>query len=329
MTLRPILPLVIAAAVVAALMVVWWLHGWRAKGRTSRFAGGVRVVLALLAVGIALRPIQGQFEPRPLESNSDVLIMIDRTTSMGATDHAAGQHRMDGVAADLSELVQQIGGAQVSIILIDDEAQLAVPFTTDSAAVISFGRTIGWRNSKKAAGSDISVGVDLARQALERAAMDRPDHMRYFVYFGDGEQTVEGAPRSFAELREWLSGALVLGYGTSTGATMPVSPETDELVTVEGVAQKSVLDEKNLKNIAVQLGGEYLHRVAPGGLPELVPSEVRTEEEFVTVTEYYWILALLSVPPMLLLLVQSILGIRTARAELNPDQRATRRGGNR
>ncbi|MCW5953997.1 MAG: VWA domain-containing protein, partial [Propionibacteriaceae bacterium] len=164
MMLRPILPLVVLAGFAFALLVAGLVHGWRAKGRSARIAGWLRVVLALLAIGIALRPVQGHFEPRPAESRSDVLLMIDRTTSMGATDYAGGASRMAGVAADVAELMQQVAGARVAVIVIDDEAQLAVPFTTDAAAVTGFVGSVGWRNAKTAAGSDISVGVDLARE---------------------------------------------------------------------------------------------------------------------------------------------------------------------
>lgn len=319
MTLRPILPLVVLAAAVLVLLLVWWLRGWRSASGLARVSGGLRVVLALLVLGIALRPIQGHDEPRPVESRSDVLIMIDRTTSMGATDYAGGEPRMDGVAADVAALVQHVAGARVGVIVIDNEAQLAVPFTTDGQAVTGFVRTLGWRPARTAAGSDISVGVDLARQTLERAAAERPDHQRYFVYCGDGEQTVDAVPGSFAELADLLSGSLVLGYGTATGSTMLVSPESDEQVRVDGIAQLSRLDEPNLLTIAAQAGGQYLRRSAPGGLPELVGAQVLTEAEFVTTAEFYWMLALAGVPLLVTLLARAVLGVKTARSELNRD----------
>jgi Ca-activated chloride channel family protein len=316
MSVQPVVPLLVAAGVAVVLMLVLWIRGWRSKRLAAHVDGALRLLLAVLAVGVALRPVQGHFEPQPLESRSDVLIMIDRTTSMGATDYAGGQHRMDGVAADLVELLQHAAGAQVSVIVIDDEAQVAVPFTTDDAAVASYVRTVGWRSAKTASGSDISVGAELARRSLEQAAAARPDHLRYFVYAGDGEQTVGTPPKSFAGLAELLAGSLVLGYGSASGTTMPVSPGSRELVKIDGVPQKSVVDEQNLKAIADQVGGQYLHRDGGGSLPELVPNEVRSETEFVTTAEYYWIIALAGAPIILILLGRSIHHARTARAEL-------------
>ena len=316
MMLRPILPLLVLAGFALVLLVAGLVHGWRSKGRPARIAGWLRVILAVLAIGIALRPVQGHFEPRPAEPRTDLLIMIDRTTSMGATDHAGGSPRMAGVAADVAELAQQVAGARVGVIVIDDEAQLAVPFTTDAAAVTGFATSVGWRNATTAAGSDISVGVELARETLERAATERPDHQRYFLYCGDGEQTVDTPPRSFAELADLLAGSLVLGYGTTTGATMLLSPDPDELVAINGVPQVSMLDEPNLTAIAGQLGGQYLHRTAPSGLPQLVPPDAHATDEFVTTIEYYWMLALAGVPLLLVLLGRAVFGVRTARAEL-------------
>lgn len=330
MMLRPILPLMVLAGLALIALAAALVHRWRVKGRPARIAGWLRVILAILALGIALRPVQGHFEPRPAEPHVDVLLMIDRTTSMGATDYGAGAPRMSGVAADVAELMGQAAGARVAVIVIDDEAQLAVPFTTDAAAVTGFVGSVGWRNAKTAAGSDISVGVDLARQTLERAALERPDHQRYFVYYGDGEQTVDTPPRSFGELVDLLAGSLVLGYGTSAGATMPLHPDTDELVTIDGVPQVSHLDEPNLTAIAGQLGGQYLHRTGAAGLPKLVPPENRTSDEFVTTVEYYWMLALAGVPLLLVLLGRAVVGVRTARSELTVEREPVpRKGGTR
>lgn len=97
---------------------------------------------------------------------------------------------------------------------------------------------------------------------------------------------------------------------------MTTSPDSDELVMVDGVVQKSVIDEANLKAVAEQLGGQYLHRDGTGTVPELVPGGLESQVEFVTTTEYYWLIALAGVPVVVYLLGQSIFRIRAARAEL-------------
>ena len=47
-------------------------------------------------------------------------------------------------------------------------------------------------------------------------------------YLGDGEQTTDLPPQSFAALAAYLDGGAVLGYGTSEGGPMPeFFPPTD------------------------------------------------------------------------------------------------------
>ncbi|WP_235736271.1 VWA domain-containing protein [Nocardioides alcanivorans] len=213
--------------------------------------------------------------------------------------------------------MQQLAGSRVAVIVFDDDARLAVPFTTDVTTLAAFWETVGWRPSAKASGSDVSVAAELAEHVLRRAAEERPDHERYVVYVGDGEQTAEAAPASFAPVQELVSGALVLGYGTPSGGRMTVSDDSDEPIRIDGKVQLSKIDESALKAIAEQVGGEYAHRAAAGDLPELVASgPTETATETVPGDEYYWIVAVVAVGGLLWLLWVSVAGLRSAREEL-------------
>ena len=218
---------------------------------------------------VLLAALQLQFTSRadpPSPTSVDLLLVVDRTTSMGATDLGGAQPRMTGVASDVAELMEAMPGARVCVVAADNEARVVTPWTTDGSAVVTAARTIGWREEGYGTGSDISVGVPIALEQLTAASRARPGAARYLVYFGDGEQTTSTPPRSFAPLRPLLTDSLVLGYGTAEGATMSVRPGADELVQRDGVPQVSRIDEAALGLIADQLGGRYQHRTAPGEL---------------------------------------------------------------
>ncbi|WP_166390153.1 VWA domain-containing protein [Nocardioides ochotonae] len=314
MSVQPVWPVLVLAAV-ALVLSCWSLRDWRSSSGMQRGALAARVVLALLAVGIGLRPTGLHEVEVPVPSTTDLVLLVDRTASMGALDGPAGRARIEAAGEDLAELVQQTAGANTTVIVFDDVARVAVPFTTDAAAVSTYLRTVGWRPSAKATGSDISVAVELAEQVLRSARAEHPEHQRYLVYAGDGEQTQDGAPGSFGSLREGLTGSLVLGYGTAEGGAMPVAPGEQRLVEIEGEEQVSRIDGAALSRIAEELGGQYLHRTGPGSLPTLTRGPTSARVELQPGEEHYWVLALAAVPFLLHLLAVAVWGSRAAKEE--------------
>lgn len=309
MTWRPEWWLVLPVTTVLVVLLVLTLRQWGRATTGQRSAALSRVVVAAGLVLVVLRP-SGQHEVEtPVASRVDLLVMLDRTGSMGALDHAGGS-RMDAAGEDLAEVVATSGGARVTVIAFDDTARVVVPGTTDARGVVTTLRTIGWRPSAKATGSDISVGLELARETLAQAATERPDSRRVLVYAGDGEQTLSSEPASFSELATLVDEAWVLGYGTAGGGRMPVAPGDEQLVTRGGVDQLSRMDEQALHTIADDLGGTYLHRGGGADLPDVAVSTAR-EREVVPGAEYYWIAALVVAPAALL---QVFLAVRRWRA---------------
>jgi Ca-activated chloride channel homolog len=312
--LQPIWPVLAAGVVLLAATLVWARGRWSSGARPETAA---RILLALVAIGIGLHPVGATEVGAPRRTTVDLVLVVDRTTSMGAQDYAGARPRMEGVAADLTSLVAAASGARVAVVVFDDDARLAVPFTTDANSVATYLQTVGWRPTAKASGSDISVAAPLTEQVLRQAAADRPDHDRYVVYAGDGEQTAETPPAGFAAAQALVTDALVLGYGTAEGGPMTVSDDSDELVRIDGVVQTSRSDEAALGSIAEQLGGTYAHRTAPGDLPELVPPGAPSAEtETVPGEEYAWVLGLLAGAALLVLIWTAVRRLRDVREEV-------------
>jgi Ca-activated chloride channel family protein len=317
MTVQPVWMVLVPAAALLAVTVADLLRPGGTAAPGARTAAWARVLLAALAVVIGVRPVGLLTADVPVGSTVDVLVMVDRTASMGATDHDDGRSRLDGVAQDVDALVESITGANVALLVFDDDARVAVPFTTDGRAVASYVRTMGWRPGAKATGSDISVGVDLAQRTLDEAARARPGNRRYLVYAGDGEQTKQQEPTSFAGLAPQVEDAFVLGYGTSKGGVMPVQPGSTEVLRRDGEVPRSRADGEALRAIAAQTGGEYLRRAGGAPLPDLVPSHQLTRPELRPGVEHYWWLALAGVPLLLVLMSASTRAARSAREELH------------
>lgn len=278
-----------------------------------------RLLVLVLAAAMALQARLGADDDRAAPpATLSVLLIVDRTTSMGAQDWNGTQPRIDGVAGDVQELVTRLGAARYAVITSDNVARVSAPWTTDASAVVSLASTMGWREESYGTGSDIAASADLARQVLAEEAAARPHAARFVVYLGDGEQTAKDAPGSFAGLRVLAEDALVFGYGTEAGGRMRQSPASDELVERHGEPQLSHIDEAALRRIAGELGGGYEHRTAPGPFAAALPAATAAvvEEGDSDALALGWILGLVALAPLGWELFATLRAWRSARREV-------------
>lgn len=238
---------------------------WRAlAARTQAVAWIRRSVMVLLAAGMLSHPgVPGGLVPTGSVS-ANVFVVIDTSQSMAAEDFG-GQTRLDGVRADVRDVTYAFAGADISVITFNSQASLNVPLTSDGTAVIEMTRAMRPEIAETSRGSSISAARDLLVTEVERLRASSPGDPIVVIYMGDGEQTSADAVESFSDLRGSIAGGFVLGYGTSSGATMPRSTYTglsDEYVIDPATGQPaiSVIDESNLRTIAQETGLTYLHR---------------------------------------------------------------------
>lgn len=260
MTISPTWPVLVATLVILAL------HLWMSRDAFGTASVWLRTGALLVVAVMALQPAIAGGDDTPTPTATDVVLVIDRTTSMGAVDYFGTSPRMTGVAEDVSALVAAMPTARYAVVVMDNDARIEVPWTTDTTAVVSFVETMGWREESYGIGSDISVGKPVAEGLLAGSAEDRPQARRFMLYMGDGEQTMAINPSSFEPLSHLLTDSAVLGYGTETGGEMTLRPDTDELVERDGIPQVSRIDQASLQQISDELGGTYHLRSAPGGL---------------------------------------------------------------
>lgn len=258
-----------------------------------------RIVLAVIFAAILLLPSLPSATPNAqfANSNIDLVFIVDRTTSMAATDFAGGRTRLEGVAEDIRRVAELVPQARYSVITIDNRAQVALPPTSDTAALTTLAETLGWRDELQGSGTDIGIATDVVVQLLHSSQEDHPRNKRYVIYMGDGEQTARSAPTSLAPVRPYCDGAQVFGYGTAAGATMLSRPGSSEILTRNGEQPVSKIDEGNLQKLAAELGGQYEHRTGSKeltlwpGITAGAEPDPQQSDEFPVV----WILGLVAV----------------------------------
>ncbi|MFJ4015071.1 VWA domain-containing protein [Microbacterium sp. NPDC090014] len=304
--------LALLCAPVAALAVMALV---RATGR-GRALWAMRLVMLLACFVMLLRPGIPGGATETLATDTDIVLVVDTTASIVAEDWDGDKPRLDGVRADVQAIVDEYPGARFALITFDATADLRMPLTTDTTALVSSLEVLRPEVTSQSRGSSIGIANQLLSDTLSNAAESSPDRSRMVFYFGDGEQTVSSAPEPFDGSAELTDAGAALGYGTAEGGPMKlttggVDGSSSEYIEYEGANALSVIDEGNLEAIASDLGVEYQHRTADAALtlPE-APSTTTTYAESGTVgnvTELYWVAALVIV---------ALLGVELTRASM-------------
>lgn len=304
--------LVLLCVPVAALAVIALT---KAKGR-DRALWAMRLVMLLACFFMFLRPGIPGGATQTLATDTDIVLVVDTTASIVAEDWDGDKPRLDGVRADVQAIVDEYPGARFALITFDASADLRMPLTTDTTALVSSLEVLRPEVTSQSRGSSIGIANQMLADTLSNAADASPDRSRMVFYFGDGEQTVTSAPEPFDGSEKFTDAGAVLGYGTAEGGPMKlttgsVGGSSGEYIEYQGENAMSVIDEGNLEAIAAELGVEYQHRTADAELtlPE-APSTTTGYAESGSVgniTELYWIAALV---------VVALLGVELTRASM-------------
>ncbi|MBF4634338.1 VWA domain-containing protein [Agreia pratensis] len=314
------LPVLIAVFTVLAAFVIWQLI--RRENRPRLLSWSLRAAIVVVLLLVALRPGVPGAAGEKATTDVDVFFVVDTTTSIIAEDFDGSDPRLDGVKSDIVDLVAAYPGAKFALMSFDSSAVLRVPLTSDATAVSNAADVLAPEITLYSNGSSITQAKDLLASTLQRAQDAEPDRSRVVYYFGDGEQTSSAPVESFDESAPLVSAGFVFGYGTEAGGQMRVQTgyydddKTDDGYVKDdtGSPARSVIDEKNLRTIADQLGVEYVHRTSPGDAPVAdvgsSPNLATSNESSGGTTELYWIPAAALV---LLLALEAILVVRRLR----------------
>ena len=292
---------------------------WRlivASRSSLRLAWALRIVMVVLLLVIAIRPTIPADGTGPRASGGlEVWFAVDTTSSMAAEDYGtdaatgAAATRLSGVKADIAAITEKLNGAQFSLVTFDSAAVQRVPLTSDGAAVESAASVLKQEVTLYSHGSSIDEAVPELTTLLEASETAHPGNRRVLFYFGDGEQTTDAAPGSFADLTPLIDGGGVLGYGTTAGGRMqensgqlyvdpsaPVEPPVyiQDRSGAQPTDALSVIDQEALGTIADQLGVPFTLRV-PQAPVDPVIGDLEVGELVIEPgdpggpTELYWI----------------------------------------
>ncbi len=231
----------------------------------------IEVIIISLLFIINLRIMIPNGEINTVESDLDIMFVVDTSVSMKALDYDGQKERLEGVISDCCYIIDELSGCKFSIITFGDTVQRLIPFTTDSDMVQAELKSIKLENDFYAKGTSINSVNSELEKTLKNENERQNGNSKIIVFFiTDGEITKDGEKlESFSNLKQYVLDGAVLGYGTTNGGKMIYSLYEDSADGVDKylyyydenynkITAISKIDENNLKKLSTDIGIDYI-----------------------------------------------------------------------
>jgi len=241
----------------------------RCEGPNGRMSSAARraaaktvltaAALAALAFGLA-GPLYGQRETEVAARGADVVLAVDVSPSMGATDAKPSRLRLAVHRA--GELLDALPGHRVALVAFAGGADTLVPLTLDHDAV-RMGLEALAPGMVPKGGSSLEAGIKTAAEAIRDGGGGGA-----VVLLSDGEATAGALNGAVRAATKAATPVFALGVGGTAGAPVPVHDATGALTGYKrdsaGKVVTSRLDRAPLRQLAEATGGTY-HDAALSG----------------------------------------------------------------
>ncbi len=275
------------------------LHGRRRKWQAILTAGAVGL-LALALMG----PRYGRAVRTVEQRGVDLVIALDVSRSMLAEDVATS--RLARAKHEINELLDELSGHRVGLVLFAGDAFLYCPLTTDYGAVRLFLDVAG-PSLVPTPGTNFEAALRTALQAFEETSGDPdPPHAaarsKAILVVSDGENHVGRVDAVLQEARAEGVTIYAAGVGTTAGAPIPRYDASGHLIGYErnreGGLVTTRLEEEVLRRLA-RSGAYFRITATSSALPRLATAlrQLRQgtlgSEQFASYEErFQWPLAL-------------------------------------
>ncbi|MEI8294602.1 MAG: VWA domain-containing protein [bacterium] len=279
------------------------------SGSVSPLRRILRAGLLLMAMGLAIialaQPRHGFIEKETKQKGRDVIVAVDTSRSMLATDMAPT--RLARAKLFTQDLIRLLQGDRVGLVAFAGSAFLQAPLTLDYNAVTNALEELDTTVIPKG-GTNIAAAISAAREAFGKAE----GQTRALVILTDGEElAADGIAAAKQAAAEGIR-IFTVGIGSPEGSLIPIRLDDGRQDFVRDTAGKPVtskLDDSRLKEIAAATGG-FFTLIGPDAAREVFQKGIEPMELGETgvfsarqpVERYQWPLAAATVCLMLSLL---------------------------
>ena len=234
--------------------------GLLSRDRWTPFAA-LLAIIATLGTGLALaRPRWGLVTETVERRGADVVVLLDTSASMRATDVTPSRFVLARQAA--LSLAEKLPGDRLALVGCEGEAQVLVPLTLDTAAGALFLEAIG-PGIGALPGTSLAAGLAAATDLMPPGTSSG----RQVVVLSDGEDLEGGVDEAIAKAKS--EGIVVHGVFVGVegrGAPVPevdVAGRPSGFKSQEGSPVLSRPDPGLLRRLAAETGGSF-SVVSPG-----------------------------------------------------------------
>jgi Ca-activated chloride channel family protein len=210
-----------------------------------------------------LRPINGSTPIDILQSNVDIVFIVDTSLSMKVEDMPGGTSRLDGIKSFLTEQVTNQPNFRYAVISTSDKATIEVPPTYDKTEVLNNVELLITKPYLAAKGSSMAFALDALKELYPQGKPT--DVILKVLVIGDGEFVGDLKKNSTsidANLIKLADKFIVFGVGTTAGGKIPKDYGLSGYyeASIDGVYQPviSKLNEAPLTQLASDLKGIYM-----------------------------------------------------------------------
>jgi hypothetical protein len=178
-------------------------------------------------------------------------MVLDVSRSMLATD--VHPSRLGRAKVDLLDLVRQLGGDRVGLLVFRGQPLLLCPLTTDYGF---FTQILEGTGVDSAPAGETDIGEALL-EAIKSLEGDEGSH-RAIILVSDGEDLAGKMEAALAKAREGRVPIFTVGFGSSEGAQVPSPQGKKEFLNYQGQPVLSKLNNELMREIAEKTGGAYV-----------------------------------------------------------------------
>jgi len=207
------------------------------------------ITLAILALA---RPRWGVYYEDLKGRGVDIFVVLDVSRSMLAEDVAP--NRLERAKADITDLLKEVQGDRIGLILFAGKAVVKCPLTLD----YGFFQLV----LKEAGPNEAPAGGSLIGDALRKAGRcfsKDTNRQRLVILITDGEDHDSFPLKAAAVLKKDGIRVVAIGIGDPVdGSRLPRTRGGSNYITHKGQVVWSRMDERTLSEIALKTGGAYV-----------------------------------------------------------------------
>lgn len=223
-------------------------------------------------------------------SATNVIFVLDVTGSMKVKDanYASSKNieRIRAAKLIINDVTKSYNNASFTGIRFGTSTSIDVPLTPDANAIENWANTIQTEPTGISSGTSLDAPIDQTLLVSKAIHDSHPEDINVLYLISDGEETTNRKRRTFSSLRAYINNAFVITVGSKEGGKIPLSKnaldsnenndednnansQDDEdknensnswvIDPSTGKPGISKADDKNMKNIADELSGSFIH----------------------------------------------------------------------